>query len=60
MNKDEMIKKIKDLLNEGNIEKAKAFVEDHKEDLGEYYDKAKVLLKSEKFDGLRDQLKKFF
>lgn len=60
MNQDELIKKAKELLNEGNIEKAKVFIEDHKEDLGEYYEKAKVLLKSEKFDDLKDQLKKFF
>ncbi|WP_379946022.1 hypothetical protein [Enterococcus devriesei] len=60
MNKDELVKKIKELLNEGNIEKAKEFIEDHKDELGDYYDKAKVLLKSGKFDGLRDQFKKFF
>lgn len=60
MNKEELIKKAKELLNEGNIDKAKAFIEDHKDELGEYYDKAKVLLKSEKFDSLRDQFKKFF
>ncbi|MDU5335965.1 hypothetical protein [Enterococcus sp.] len=60
MNTDELIKKAKDLMNEGNIEKAKEFIEDHKDELGDYYDKAKVLLKSEKFDGLMDQFKKFF
>lgn len=57
MNKEELIKKAKELLNEGNIDKAKAFIEDHKDELDEYYDKAKVLLKSEKFDSLRDQFK---
>lgn len=60
MNKDELVKKIKELLNDGNIEKAKEFIEDHKDELGDYYDKAKVLLKSGKFDGLMDQFKKFF
>ncbi|MBU5363364.1 MAG: hypothetical protein ACLTXM_08465 [Enterococcus sp.] len=60
MNKDELIKKAKELLNEGNIDKAKAFVEDHKDELGDYYEKAKVLLKSEKLDGLMDRFKKFF
>ena len=44
MNKDELIKKAKELLNEGNIEKAKVFIEEHKVELGDYYDKAKVLL----------------
>ncbi|MDT2828380.1 MAG: hypothetical protein ACTJHK_01745 [Enterococcus viikkiensis] len=60
MDKDELVKKIKELLNEGNIEKAKEFIEDHKDELGDYYDKAKVLLKSGKFDGVMDQFKKFF
>ena len=60
MNKDELIKKAKELLNEGNIDKAKAFVEDHKDELGDYYEKTKVLLKSEKLDGLMDRFKKFF
>ncbi|MGG5371205.1 hypothetical protein [Enterococcus sp. AZ196] len=60
MTKEDLIKKAKELLNEGNIDKAKEFIEDHKEDLGDYYDKAKGLLKSEKIDGLIDHLKKFF
>ena len=60
MNKDELIKKAKELLNEGNIEKAKVFIEEHKDELGDYYYKAKVLLKSEKIDGLIDRFKKFF
>lgn len=60
MNKDELIKKAKELLNEGNIEKAKVFIEEHKVERGDYYDKAKVLLKSEKIDGLIDRFKKFF
>ena len=60
MNKDELIKKAKELLNEGNIEKAKVFIEEHKVEQGDYYDKAKVLLKSEKIDGLIDRFKKFF
>ena len=46
MTNDQLIKKIKELLNEGNVEKAKLFVEEHKDELGEYYDKAKVLLNS--------------
>ena len=41
MNKDELIKKAKELLNEGNIEKAKVFIEEHKVELGDYYDKAR-------------------
>lgn len=60
MDREELIKKIKELLNEGNLEKAKTFIEDHKEELGDYYDKAKNLLKSDKLDDLLGQFKKFF
>ncbi|MGX7205653.1 hypothetical protein [Enterococcus pingfangensis] len=60
MEREELIKKIKELLNEGNLEKAKTFIEDHKEELGDYYDKAKNLLKSDKLDDLLGQFKKFF
>lgn len=45
MNKDEIMKKISDLIGEGNFEKAQEFIEEHKEDLGEYADKAKAFLK---------------
>lgn len=36
--------KIKGLISEGNLDQAKSFFEDHKGDLGDYYDKAKDLL----------------
>lgn len=60
MNPDELIKKAKDLLTEGNIEKAQKLVEDHKDDLGDYYAKAKELLSSDQVDGLLDKFKKLF
>lgn len=60
MEREELIKKVKELLNEGNLEKAKTFIEDHKEELGDYYDKAKNLLRSDKMDDLLGQFKKFF
>lgn len=60
MTKEELIKKAKELLNEGNIEKAKAFIDEHKDELGDYYEKAKILVTSEKIDGLKERLKKFF
>jgi len=60
MNKDELMKKAKELLNEGNLEKVKELIEDHKDELGEYYEKAKTLLKSEKIDDLMARFKKFF
>lgn len=60
MTKEELIKKAKELLNEGNIEKAKTFIDEHKDELGDYYEKAKNLVTSEKIDGLKERLKKFF
>ncbi|MBM7712702.1 hypothetical protein [Enterococcus xiangfangensis] len=60
MEREELIKKVKELLNEDNLEKAKTFIEDHKEELGDYYDKAKNLLRSDKMDDLLGQFKKFF
>lgn len=60
MERDELIRKAKELLNEGNTEKAKAFIEAHKDELGEYYDKVKVLLKSENINSVMDRFKKFF
>lgn len=58
MTKEELIKKAKELLNEGNIEKAKTFIDEHKDELGDYYEKAKILVTSEKIDGLKERLKK--
>lgn len=59
MNKDDIMEKIKDMIGEGNIEKAKDFIEDHKEDLGEYYEKAKELVKSNA-EGVIDKVKDIF
>ena len=44
MDKDEIMDKAKDLVSGGNIDDAKSFIEDHKDDLGDYYDQAKDLL----------------
>lgn len=59
MNKDDIMEKIKDMIGEGNIEKAKDFIEDHKEDLGEYYEKAKELVKNNA-EGIIDKVKDIF
>ncbi|KAF0467880.1 hypothetical protein ACSAHR_00490 [Pediococcus pentosaceus] len=59
MNKDDIMEKIKDMIGEGNIEKAKDFIEDHKEDLGEYYEKAKELVKNNA-EGVIDKVKDIF
>ncbi|MDT2596689.1 hypothetical protein P7D52_07400 [Enterococcus dongliensis] len=60
MNREELIKKAKELLNDGQLEKAKIFIEEHKDELGDYYDKAKTFLNADKIDELKDQFKKFF
>ena len=44
MNKDEIVEKVKSLLSEGNLDKAKDFIEEHKEDLGENFDKLKRMI----------------
>lgn len=62
MNKDEIMAKIKELLSDGNLDKAKAFLEEHKADLGDYYEKAQTLLKDHADDvgGLLDKAKSLF
>jgi hypothetical protein len=46
MNKDEIMDKIKGMIGDGKMDDAKEFIEDHKDDLGEYYDKAKDMIGS--------------
>lgn len=59
MNKDDIMKKVEDMIGEGNIDKAKSFIEDHKEDLGEYYEKAKELISNNAGDVI-DKVKGIF
>lgn len=44
MNASELFDKVKDLVSGGNMDEAKSFIEDHKDDLGDYLDQAKGLL----------------
>ncbi|MBL1226976.1 hypothetical protein [Enterococcus sp. BWR-S5] len=60
MNKDELIKQAKELISKGNIEKAKSFLEEHKDEIGEQYDKLKKSLPDFKMDDIADQVKGFF
>ncbi|MDA3972417.1 hypothetical protein PF023_00030 [Enterococcus thailandicus] len=60
MNKDELIAKVKEMVNEGNLDEAKQFVEDHKDELGSYVEQAKHLLKDIDVDGITDKLKNLF
>lgn len=57
MNKEELIQKVKDLIGEGNVEKAQQFVEDHKDELGEYAEKAKDLITNFNPDDFAQQAK---
>ncbi|MDA3965605.1 hypothetical protein [Enterococcus thailandicus] len=60
MNKDELIAKVKEMINEGNLDEAKQFVEDHKDELGSYVEQAKHLLKDIDVDGITDKIKSLF
>ena len=60
MNKDELIAKVKEMVNEGNLDEAKQFVEDHKDELGSYVEQAKHLLKDIDVDGITDKIKNLF
>ncbi|MBO0482473.1 hypothetical protein [Candidatus Enterococcus courvalinii] len=60
MNKDELITKVKEMVNEGNLDEAKQFVEDHKDELGSYVEQAKHLLKDIDVDGITDKIKSLF
>ncbi len=61
MNKEEIMKKVSELIGEGNIEKAHQFIDDHQDDLGEYAEKAKSFLKDHEDDveGLMAKAKDF-
>lgn len=62
MNKEELLSKIQELVGEGNLDKAKSFLEENKDQLGEYYDKTKELLHVDEggVEGLLDKVKGFF
>ncbi|MBO0431382.1 hypothetical protein [Enterococcus sp. DIV0660C] len=60
MNKDELIAKVKEMVNEGNLDEAKQFIEDHKDELGNYVEQAKNLLKDIDVDGITDKIKSLF
>jgi hypothetical protein len=59
MNKDDIMNKIKDLMSSGNLDDAKSFIEEHKDDLGDYYDKAKDLIGNDA-SGIVDKIKGLF
>ncbi|MBZ1540165.1 hypothetical protein J6K67_02220 [Leuconostoc mesenteroides] len=59
MNKDEIVEKVKSLMSEGNIDKAKDFIEEHKEDLGENFDKLKDMI-GDNAEGIIGKIKGLF
>lgn len=60
MNPDEIVQKVKELIGEGNFEKAKQFLEEHKDDIGEQYEKIKGMIPDVDAGGLADKVKGFF
>lgn len=60
MNKEEILQKIKDLVQSGNFTEAKTFFEEHKEQLGPYKEKAQEFLQGVDFQGITDKLKNLF
>lgn len=61
MKPQEIFEKVQSLVGEGNIDKAKAFIEDNKDNLGEYFDKAKGLLEgNDMVKGALDSVKGLF
>lgn len=60
MNKDELIQKVKDLIGEGNIETAQKFVEAHKDELGDFAEKAKDMITNFNPDEFSEKAKQTF
>ncbi len=60
MNKEELIQKVKDLIGEGNVEAAQKFVEEHKDDLGDFADKAKDMITNFNPDEFSEKAKHAF
>lgn len=57
--KNALLEKVKDLVGQGHVEQARQFIEEHKEELGEHYEKAKLFL-NEKNTSAVDKIKDFF
>lgn len=60
MNTDEIVQKVKELIGEGNFEKAKQFLEEHKDEIGEQYEKIKGMIPDVDTGGFADKVKGFF
>ncbi|MBE9389961.1 hypothetical protein [Vagococcus salmoninarum] len=59
MNVEELVAKAKELISNNNIEEAKKFIEDHKDELGDKLHDITALF-GDNADGLLDKVKGFF
>lgn len=61
MNPMELFNQVKEMIEKKNFEAAKTFVEDNKDNLGEYFDQAKALVSgNEMISGALDKIKGLF
>ncbi|MGT2930536.1 hypothetical protein ACVR1G_09990 [Streptococcus dentasini] len=61
MNPTELFNQVKDLIAQKDFSAAQQFIDDHKNDLGEYFEQAQGLLSNvQGADGILDKLKGFF
>lgn len=59
MSKNEWVDKVKELVGNGNVEEAKKFIEDHKDELGDKVSEFSHLL-GDNATGVVDKVKGFF
>ena len=61
MNPLELFNQVKEMIEKKDFEAAKTFVEDNKDNLGEYFDQAKALVSgNEMISGALDKIKGIF
>lgn len=61
MDAKKIFKQIQQLVKDGNLDKAKTFLEENKDSLGKYYDQAKKLIAGNQgVNSLMDKVKKLF
>ncbi|ESV54242.1 isoleucyl-tRNA synthetase [Streptococcus agalactiae LMG 14747] len=61
MKPQELFDQVKEMIAKKDFSEAKTFIEDHKDDLGQYFDKAKALVEnSDTVSGVVDKVKSLF
>lgn len=61
MKPQELFEQVKEMIAKKDFSEAKNFIEEHKDDLGQYFDKAKGLVEnSDAVSGVVDKVKGFF